>query len=77
MVDPAISRKRRIVGVAFRSGVGLAVVEIEPLRTDLELIELTTATSDVIANGVITGARSATLATRRRSASGRVPAKSV
>jgi len=51
--DPAIARKRDIVGQAVKSGADLGVAEIEPLERERELFDITTGTGDFIANGVI------------------------
>jgi DNA repair photolyase len=52
-VDPAITRKRRIDGVALKGRARLRVVSIEDLGTDLPLYDITTGTGDFIANGVV------------------------
>jgi LAGLIDADG DNA endonuclease family protein len=52
-VDPAITRKRTIDGVAIKSDAPLRVVAIEPLGVDLPLYDLTTGTGDFVANGTI------------------------
>jgi DNA repair photolyase len=52
-VDPAISRKRSIEGAMIKSNARLQVVAIEPLGVDLPLYDITTGTSDFIANGVV------------------------
>jgi DNA repair photolyase len=51
-VSPAISRKLDITGQAVKSNAPLTVVSIEPLKT-MRLYDITTETSDFIANGVI------------------------
>jgi DNA repair photolyase len=53
LVDPAISRKRSISGLAVGSDARLDVVSIEPLGVDLPLYDITTGTGDFIANGVV------------------------
>jgi DNA repair photolyase len=53
LVDPAITRKREIVGVAVKSRARLRVVSIEPLGFDLPMYDITTGTGDFIANGMI------------------------
>lgn len=53
LVDPAISRKRSIEGLAIKSNARLDVVEIEPLGRMQELFDITTGTEDFIANGVV------------------------
>jgi DNA repair photolyase len=52
-VDPAITRKRIIVGMAIKGDAPLRVVSIEPLGVDLPLYDITTGTGDFIANGVV------------------------
>jgi DNA repair photolyase len=52
-VDPAIARKRDIVGKAVKSKAKLRVVEVEPLGKTLPMWDITTGTEDFIANGVI------------------------
>ncbi len=52
-VDPAITPKRVIDGAAVKSSARLGVVEVEPLRFDLPMYDLTTGTGDFIANGVV------------------------
>jgi DNA repair photolyase len=52
-VDPAISRKRSIEGVAIKSDAKLGVAAIEPLGLDLPMYDITTGTGDFIANGVV------------------------
>lgn len=52
-VDPAITRKRDIAGMAIKSDADLAVTSIEPLGIDLPLYDITTGTGDFIANGVV------------------------
>jgi len=52
-VDPAITRKRTIDGVAIRSDAALGVTSVVPLGLDLPLIDITTGTGDFIANGVV------------------------
>jgi DNA repair photolyase len=52
-VDPAITRKRSIEGVAIKSDAKLRVVAIEPLGLDLPMYDITTGTGDFIANGVV------------------------
>jgi DNA repair photolyase len=51
-VDPAITRKRTIEGVATRRGAQ-QVVSIEPLGARLPLYDITTGTGDYISNGAI------------------------
>ena len=52
-VDPAISRKRSIDGLALKSEARLRVVGIEPLYADMDLVDITTGTGDFIADGVV------------------------
>jgi DNA repair photolyase len=52
-VDPAITRKRSIEGVAIKSDAKLGVAAIEPLGLDLPMYDITTGTGDFIANGVV------------------------
>ena len=52
-VDPAITRKRIIDGMAIKGDAPLRVVAIEPLGVDLPLYDITTGTGDFIANGVV------------------------
>ena len=52
-VDPAITRKRSIDGVALKSDAKLRVVAIEPLGLELPMYDITTGTGDFIANGVV------------------------
>ena len=52
-VDPAISRKRSIEGVAIKSDSKLRVAAVEPLGLDVPMYDITTGTGDFIANGVV------------------------
>lgn len=52
-VDPAITRKREIVGQAVKSNARLGVVSVEPLGKAMRLYDITTETEDFIANGVV------------------------
>ncbi len=52
-IDPAITRKRSIEGVAIKSSAELGVVEIEPLGRRIQMFDITTGTGDFIANGVV------------------------
>src|SRR5215207_6649301 len=52
-VDPVITRKRIIDGMAIKGDAPLRVVSIEPLGVDLPLYDVTTGTGDFIANGVV------------------------
>jgi DNA repair photolyase len=53
MVEPAITRKREIEGIALESPVRLGVESIEPLGKGWRLYDITTGTGDFIANGVV------------------------
>jgi DNA repair photolyase len=52
-VDPAITRKRSVEGVALKSDAKLQVAAIEPLGLELPMYDITTGTGDFIANGVV------------------------
>ncbi|HJQ30251.1 MAG TPA: PA0069 family radical SAM protein, partial [Rubrobacter sp.] len=52
-VDPAITRKRDIEGLALKSDADLRVTSIEPLGAELQLFDITTGTGDFIADGVV------------------------
>jgi DNA repair photolyase len=52
-VDPAITRKRSIEGLALKSNSRLGVLSIEPLGGEMDLYDITTGTGDFIANGVV------------------------
>jgi DNA repair photolyase len=52
-VDPAITRKRSLVGRAIRTYTPMRVTSIEPLGLDLPLYDITTGTGDFVANGTI------------------------
>jgi DNA repair photolyase len=52
-VDPAITRKRAIIGVALKTNGGLRVKSIEPLDMVMRMYDITTGTGDFIANGVV------------------------
>ncbi len=52
-VDPAITRKRSIEGIALKSKARLGVVAIEPLGRRMQMFDITTGTGDFIANGVV------------------------
>jgi DNA repair photolyase len=51
--EPAITRKRSIVGTAINADARLRVSSIEPMGLDLEMFDITTGTGDFIANGVV------------------------
>jgi len=50
---PAISPKRSRVGIAIKPQAELGVVSIEPLGRRIPMFDITTATGDFIANGVL------------------------
>jgi DNA repair photolyase len=52
-VDPAITRKRTIDGVAIKSDARLRVVSVESLGLDVPMYDITTGTGDFIADGVV------------------------
>jgi DNA repair photolyase len=52
-VDPAITRKRTIDGLAVKGNAPLRVEAIEPLGLDLPMYDITTGTGDFVANGVV------------------------
>jgi DNA repair photolyase len=52
-VDPAITRKRSVEGIALKSDARTKVVSIEPLGMELPLYDITTGTGDFIADGVV------------------------
>jgi DNA repair photolyase len=52
-VDPAITRKREIEGIALKNPARLRVESIEPLGRGFRLYDITTGTGDFIANGVV------------------------
>jgi DNA repair photolyase len=52
-VDPAITRKRSLLGTALKTNIALFVRSIEPLGIDLPMYDITTSTGDFIANGVV------------------------
>ena len=52
-VDPVITRKRAIEGMALKSDAKLRVAAIEPLGLDVPMYDITTGTGDFIANGVV------------------------
>jgi len=53
LVDPAITRKRSIEGMAVKTSAPTRVVEISDLGLELPLYDITTGTGDFIANGVV------------------------
>jgi DNA repair photolyase len=52
-VDPAISRKRAIDGMALKGRSRLRVVSVESLNVEIPMYDITTGTGDFIANGVV------------------------
>jgi DNA repair photolyase len=52
-VDPAISRKRSIAGMAIKNKARLKVVSVDDLGLELPMYDITTGTGDFIANGVV------------------------
>jgi DNA repair photolyase len=52
-VDPAITRKRTIDGIALKSDAPLGVVSVQALGDKLPMYDITTGTGDFIANGVV------------------------
>ena len=52
-IDPAISRKRSINGIAIKSDAKLRIAEIEPLGRQIDMYDITTETGDFIADGVV------------------------
>jgi DNA repair photolyase len=53
MVDPAITRKRTIAGMALIPHLSPRLVSIEPLGEKLPLYDITTGTGDFVSNGTI------------------------
>jgi len=51
--DPAITRKRSILGKALKCKSGLRVVSIRSLGIAMRMYDITTGTEDFIANGVV------------------------
>jgi DNA repair photolyase len=52
-VDPAITRKRAIEGMALKGRSGLRVRAIEFLGLEIPMYDITTGTGDFVANGVV------------------------
>ena len=52
-VDPAISRKRSIEGLALKGNTPLGVIGIDDLGLEMPMFDITTGTGDFIANGVV------------------------
>ncbi|WP_214467987.1 intein-containing Rv2578c family radical SAM protein [Microbacterium flavescens] len=53
LVQPAITRKLDLLGVAVKSDAPLRIVSIEDLGETVDMIDITTSTGDFIANGVV------------------------
>lgn len=53
IAQPAITRKLALAGAAVKTVADLRVTAIEPLGESMELMDITTATGDFVANGVI------------------------
>ncbi len=53
LTDPAITRKRSIEGQAVKTFANLRIAAIEPLDRASALYDITTATGDFIANGIV------------------------
>ncbi|MBX9246866.1 intein-containing Rv2578c family radical SAM protein [Actinotalea ferrariae] len=53
LTDPAITRKRSLVGGAVKSAAALEVVGIDDLGVVMPMVDITTGTGDFVANGVI------------------------
>jgi DNA repair photolyase len=51
--DPAITRKRSLIGRSIKTYSPLRVVAIQPLGLSLPLFDITTGTGDFVANGTI------------------------
>jgi DNA repair photolyase len=52
-IDPAITRKRSIAGIAIKSPAKLGIVSIEPLGKEIDMFDISTGTEDFIADGVV------------------------
>jgi DNA repair photolyase len=52
-VDPAITRKRDIVGRALKNSFARRVVSVQDLGIEMPMYDITTGTGDFIANGVV------------------------
>ncbi|MCO6003883.1 intein-containing Rv2578c family radical SAM protein [Actinoallomurus purpureus] len=52
-VDPAITRKQNIEGLAIKTSARLGVTSIEAIGLELPMYDITTGTGDFIANGVV------------------------
>ncbi|GHJ50410.1 radical SAM protein [Catellatospora sp. TT07R-123] len=53
LVDPAVTRKRTVDGIAIKGSAPLHVTSVEPLGLELPLWDISTGTGDFIANGVV------------------------
>lgn len=53
LCDPAITRKRSVLGTAVKTFADLRIESIEDLGADIEMVDITTGTGDFIASGVI------------------------
>jgi DNA repair photolyase len=53
LVDPADTAKRSLDGLAIKSGAALGVVSVQPLGQTMPMYDITTGTSDFVANGVV------------------------
>ncbi len=52
-VNPAISRKRSVLGMPLKADAPLPVRSIEPLGMVMRMYDITTGTGDFVANGVV------------------------
>jgi DNA repair photolyase len=52
-VEPAITRKREILGQAVKSAARLRVVSVEPIGKSMRFYDITTTSEDFVANGVV------------------------
>jgi len=53
LIEPAITRKREILGQAVKSAARLRVVSVEPIGKSMRLYDIMTTSEDFIANGVV------------------------
>jgi DNA repair photolyase len=53
LTDPAITRKRNLVGTVIKNDTPLRVASVQPLGLELPMCDITTGTGDFIANGVV------------------------
>jgi DNA repair photolyase len=51
--DPAVTRKRRIDGVAIKTNARLGVVSVESLGFEVPMYDMTTGTGDFVADGIV------------------------